>query len=154
MNSGTFVGHFCKFLSKKTTKRSSKQMDLKQKISFMSVMYVSRFVNLAPVVEMLECAICQKNCKKTYCIDHWIEICPVDGIKNLWNNCDQEELWKGIERGGWKKRRLGVFREVRSSSLNTNGCSTENNIPFPLFYLCGKWPINSCAIKCWQAKND
>ena len=36
-------------------------MDLKQKISFMSVMYVSRFVNLAPVVEMLECTICQKN---------------------------------------------------------------------------------------------
>ena len=28
----------------------------------MSAMYVSRFVNLAPVVEMLECAICQKNC--------------------------------------------------------------------------------------------
>ena len=71
-------------------------------------MYVSRFVHLAPVVEMLECAICQKNIiaiqqisiKKTYCIIHWIEICPVDGTKNLLNNCDLEELWKGSERGG------------------------------------------------------
>ena len=30
--------------------------------------------------------------------------------------------------------------------IPTNACSTENNIPFPLFYLRGKWPINSCAI--------
>ena len=25
---------------------------------------------------------------------------------------------------------------------------SENNIPFPLFYLRGKWSINSCATKC------
>ena len=31
----------------------------------------------------------------------------------------------------------GVFRGVRFSSLLTNACSTENNIPFPLFYLRG-----------------
>ena len=37
----------------------------KTKMSFMSVMYVSRFVNLAPVVQTLECAICQKNCYPT-----------------------------------------------------------------------------------------
>ena len=76
-------------------------------------MYVSRFVNLAPVVQTLECDICQKitiqqiSIKKTYCIIHRIEICPVDGIKNLLNNCDLDELWKGSTRGGWKKRMLG-----------------------------------------------
>ena len=48
----------------------------------------------------------------------------------------------------------GVFRGARFSSLSTNACSMENNIPFPLFYLRGKWPINSCAIKCWWAKRD
>ena len=48
----------------------------------------------------------------------------------------------------------GVFRGARFSSLPTNACSTENNIPFPLFYLRGKWTINRCAIKCWQAKGD
>ena len=42
----------------------------------------------------------------------------------------------------------GVFRGARFSSLPTNACSTGNNIPFPLFYLRGKRPINSCAIKC------
>ena len=31
----------------------------------------------------------------------------------------------------------GVFRRARFSSLTTNACSTENNIPFPLFYLRG-----------------
>ena len=31
----------------------------------------------------------------------------------------------------------GVFRGARFSSLPTNACSTENNIPFPLFYLRG-----------------
>ena len=36
----------------------------------------------------------------------------------------------------------GVFRGARISSLPTNACSTENNIPFPLFYSRGKWPIN------------
>ena len=25
---------------------------------------------------------------------------------------------------------------------------------FSLFYLRGIWPINNCAIKCWQAKHD
>ena len=40
------------------------------------------------------------------------------------------------------------------SSLCTNSCSTEDNFPFPLFYLSGKWPMNSCEIKCWQAKHD
>ena len=29
----------------------------------------------------------------------------------------------------------GVFRGARFSSFPTNACSTENNIPFPLFYL-------------------
>ena len=48
----------------------------------------------------------------------------------------------------------GVFRGARFSFLPTNACSTENNIPFPLFYLRDKWPISSCAIKCWQAKRD
>ena len=32
----------------------------------------------------------------------------------------------------------GIFRGARFSSLPTNACSTENNIPFPLFYLRGK----------------
>ena len=31
----------------------------------------------------------------------------------------------------------GVFRGARISSLPTNACSIENNIPFPLFYLRG-----------------
>ena len=31
-----------------------------------------------------------------------------------------------------------VFRGARFSSLPTNACSTENNIPFLLFYLRGK----------------
>ena len=48
----------------------------------------------------------------------------------------------------------GVFRGSCFSSLPTNTWSTENNIPFPLFYLRGKWPINSCAMKRWQAKLD
>ena len=48
----------------------------------------------------------------------------------------------------------GVFRGARFSSLPTNACSAENNIPFPLFYLRGKWQINICVIKCWQAKRD
>ena len=30
-----------------------------------------------------------------------------------------------------------VFRGSRFSSLPANACSTESNIPFPLFYLCG-----------------
>ena len=48
----------------------------------------------------------------------------------------------------------GVFRGARISSLPTNACSTEDNIPFPLLYSPGKWPINSFEIKCWQAKHD
>ena len=32
----------------------------------------------------------------------------------------------------------GLFRGARLSSLATNACSTENNIPFALFYLRGK----------------
>ena len=32
----------------------------------------------------------------------------------------------------------GVFRGARISSLPTNACSTENNIPFSLFYLRGR----------------
>ena len=47
-----------------------------------------------------------------------------------------------------------VFRGARFSSFPTNACSTENNIPFPLFYLRGKWPINSFEIKCWKTKHD
>ena len=47
-----------------------------------------------------------------------------------------------------------VFRGARFSSLPTNTWWTENNIPFPLFYLRGKWPSSSCAMKCWQAKID
>ena len=31
-----------------------------------------------------------------------------------------------------------VFKGARFSSLPTKACSTENNIPFPLFYLRGK----------------
>ena len=48
----------------------------------------------------------------------------------------------------------GVFRGASFSSLHTNACSTENNIPFPLSYLRGKWPMDSCEMKCWQAKHD
>ena len=33
---------------------------------------------------------------------------------------------------------VGVYRVTRFSSLPTNACSTEDNIPFPLFYLRGK----------------
>ena len=33
-------------------------------------------------------------------------------------------------------------------------CSTKNNIPFPLFYLRGKWTLNSFEIGCWQAKHN
>ena len=33
--------------------------------------------------------------------------------------------------------RAGPFRGARISSLPTNACSTENNIPFPLFYSRG-----------------
>ena len=40
-------------------------------------------------------------------------------------------------------------REAHFSSLPTNACTTEDNIPFPLFI----WPINSCEIKCWQAEH-
>ena len=47
-----------------------------------------------------------------------------------------------------------IFREACISSFPTNACSTKNNIPFPLFYLHGKWQINSLEIKCWQAKQD
>ena len=48
----------------------------------------------------------------------------------------------------------GVFRGARFSSPPTNACSTENNIPFPLLYLRGTWPIKSCAIKSRQVKHD
>ena len=36
----------------------------------------------------------------------------------------------------------GIFRGARISSLPTNACSNENNITFPLCYLCGKWSID------------
>ena len=36
----------------------------------------------------------------------------------------------------------------------TNACSTKTNIPFPLFYLRGKWSLNSFEIGCWQAKHN
>ena len=36
----------------------------------------------------------------------------------------------------------GVFRRARISSLPTNACSTEDNVPFPLLHSRGKWPIN------------
>ena len=42
----------------------------------------------------------------------------------------------------------GVFRGARFSFLPINAWSTENNIPFPLFYLHGKGPIESFEIKC------
>ena len=45
----------------------------------------------------------------------------------------------------------GVFRRARISSLPSNACSTENNIPFSLFYLRGDQPINSGTQ--WGGKN-
>ena len=45
-----------------------------------------------------------------------------------------------------------IFKGACFSSLPTNTCSTENNIPFPLFYLHGRWLIISFEINCWQAK--
>ena len=45
----------------------------------------------------------------------------------------------------------GVFRGARISSLPINAC---NNIPFPMFYSCGKWQNNSFEIKGRQAKHD
>ena len=39
-----------------------------------------------------------------------------------------------------------VFSGAHLSYLPTNTCSAENNIPFPLFYSRGKWPINSFEI--------
>ena len=47
-----------------------------------------------------------------------------------------------------------ILRGAFISSLPTNACSSKNNIPFPLFYLRGKWQINSFEITCWQAKQD
>ena len=43
------------------------------------------------------------------------------------------------ENGKKVASHAGVFRGARFSSLPTNACSAENNIPFPLFYLRGKW---------------
>ena len=53
---------------------------------------------------------------------------------------DRFRLWSHLtEREGKPlASHAGVFRGARFSSLPTNACSTENNIPFPLFYLCGK----------------
>ena len=48
----------------------------------------------------------------------------------------------------------GAFRGARISTLPTNACSIENNIPLPLFYSRGKWPIDTFEIKCWRAKHD
>ena len=48
----------------------------------------------------------------------------------------------------------GVFRGAHILSVPRNACSTENNIPLPLFYSHGKWPINHFEIKCWQAKHN
>ena len=42
------------------------------------------------------------------------------------------------ENGKKVASNAGVFRGARFSSLPTNACSAENNIPFPLFYLRGK----------------
>ena len=45
-----------------------------------------------------------------------------------------------------------AVRAACISSLPTSACSPGNNIPFPLFYSHGMWPMNSFEIKCWQAK--
>ena len=76
--------------------------------------------------------------------------CPSDTAprKNISRNNDLLQAVK------CELSETACFPRRRFSSLPTNACSTENNIPFPLFYLRGKWPINSCAIKCWQAKSD
>ena len=63
-----------------------------------------------------------------------------------------DEVWSFV--WGNLASHAGIFREPHFSSLPMNACSTEDNIPFPLFYLRGKWPINSCEIKCWQAEHD
>ena len=46
----------------------------------------------------------------------------------------------------------GGVRAACISSLPKSACSTANNIPFPLFYSHGMWPMNSFEIKFWQAK--
>ena len=56
-----------------------------------------------------------------------------------------DEVWSFV--WGNLASHAGAFREAHFSSLPTNACTTEDNIPFPLFI----WPINSCEIKCWQA---
>ena len=53
---------------------------------------------------------------------------------------DRFRLWSHLTEGEGKPlaSHAGVFRGARFSSLPTNACSAGNNIPFPLFYLCGK----------------
>ena len=53
---------------------------------------------------------------------------------------DRFRLWSHLTEGEGKPlaSHAGVFRGARFSSLPTNACSTENNIPFSLFYLRGK----------------
>ena len=76
-------------------------------------------------------------------------------IKILISNWPRRQKFSQLlQAGKTVASHAGVFRGARISSLPTNACSTENNIPFSLFYLRGKWPINNCAIKCWQAKHD
>ena len=62
------------------------------------------------------------------------------------------------ERGNAARSTLaslaGVFKGARISTLPTNARSTKDNIPVPLLYSRGKWPINRFEIKCWQAKHD
>ena len=81
----------------------------------------------------------------------------VQFLKQLFSRYDSPTAYcfpRSISRWGRLASHAGVFRGARISSLPTTACSTENNIPFSLFYLRGKWPINNCAIKCWQAKHD
>ena len=57
----------------------------------------------------------------------------VKGISHFSDNSNtRNESWKSLAS------HAGVFRGARFSSLPTNACSTENNIPFSLFYLRGK----------------
>ena len=56
-----FCGSFLQISEQENHQEKLQTDGPKKKISFMSVMYVSTFVNLDPVVQTLECAICQKN---------------------------------------------------------------------------------------------
>ena len=52
-----------------------------------------------------------------------------------------QTIWKNnnfLRSGNILASHAGVFRGARICSLPTNARSTENNIPFSLFYLRGK----------------